>query len=78
MTTLITANEVIDIFKNKGMNISYEDAKVEADQCNENATAGHRGMNAYEWAERWAIEEFNYRNCCMQDRANFQYNAYGE
>lgn len=54
---MITKTEVKEIYASHGVWMSSKDAEAVTAQCNENGDMMHRGLNAHQWAVRWAKEE---------------------
>ena len=55
--TTITSSEVKQIYADVGIDLSGPDLQEVTIGCNENGSIFHRGLTAWEWAERWANEE---------------------
>ena len=55
--TTITSSEVKQIYSDIGIDLSARDLQEVTAGCNENGAIFHRGLSAWEWADRWAREE---------------------
>lgn len=55
--TTITPSEVKQIYADIGIDLSARDLADVTAGCIENGAIFHRGLTAWQWAERWAREE---------------------